>query len=190
MNKQLNTVTTPTSSPHPRPKMSARSPRSQEIDIETGITPAVKDLRSLFEQKAKTFPPNLNASRPPSDKSPLLSPRQSPGRRSSPTPSNDPVPLKSQPPDQNSLRKRPPPPPPSRGPKLQIESPSSSTAPLLHATPDKGIVAENRSPSSMKQRLAARNPPPVPDLRLDQTEIIDASAEADGTADEPSSSQG
>ncbi|KAH9978154.1 hypothetical protein BGW80DRAFT_797104 [Lactifluus volemus] len=153
--------------------MSARSSRSQEIDIETGITPAVKDLRSLFEQKAKTFPPNPTASRRPGDKSPLLSPRQSPGRRSSPTPSNDPVLLKSPPPDQSSLRKRPPPPPPSRGPKQQIESPSSSTPPLLHATPDN--VAENRSPSSIKQRLAARNPPPVPDLRLDQTEVTDAS---------------
>jgi hypothetical protein len=170
--------------------MSAHSPRSQEIDIETGITPAVKDLRSLFEQKAKTFPPNTDASRRPGDKSPLLSPRQSPGRRSSPTPSNDPVPLSSPPPDQGSLRKRPPPPPPSRGPKQQIVSPSSSTPPLLHATPDKGSVAENRSTSSIKQRLAARNPPPVPNLCLDQTEVIDASAEADGTADERSSSQG
>ncbi|KAI0254176.1 hypothetical protein BJV78DRAFT_56544 [Lactifluus subvellereus] len=182
--------------------MSTRSPRSQEIDIETSVTPAVKDLRNLFEQKARAFPQNLNGSLRPGDSSPLLgpsksprqSPRHSPGPRSSPMPFDDPIesptPLKPPPPDQGSLRKRPPPPPPSRGQKQQLGSPSSSTSPSLRETPEKGNALGNGSPSSIKQRLAARPPPPVPELRLDQADDVDPSSETNSTVDEPSSSHG
>lgn len=176
--------------------MSTLSPRSREIDIETSVTPAVKDLRNLFEQKARASPQNLNGSLRPGDSSPLLSPRQSPGRRPSPIPFDDPIesltPLKPPPPDQNSLRKRPPPPPPSRGQKQQPASPppSSSTPPLLRETPGKGSAPGNGSPSSVKQRLAARPPPPIPELRLDQIDDVDPSSETNGMVDEPSSSQG
>lgn len=165
-------------------------------DIEVSVTPAVKDLRNLFEQKARESPANPGGSLRPSDNSLLLGSRPSTSRRSSPTPFLDDqtetlIPLaEPSPPDQSSLRKRPPPPPPSRGQKPQIGSPSPSTSPLPLATLELGNVPENRSPPSVKQRLVARLPPPLPELRLDRTTDIEPNSNTKGHMDEPSTSLG
>lgn len=162
--------------------------RSQ--DIEARETPAVKDLRSLFEQKARESPPVLGGSSHSGNSSALLNPRQPVGRRSSPTPFDDPaepsIPVKS-PPDQTSLRKRPPPPPPpSRAQKPQLASPSPSISPLPRPAPDLVNASENNSPSSSdKQRLAARPPPPIPELRLDQKQNVDPNPEGSVKVSEP-----
>ena len=141
------------------------------------MTPAVKDLRSLFEQKAKqATPANPNASLRPGDSSVLSGSRPALSRRSSPTPLSDGQSdfltshTELPPAEPSSLRKRPPPPPPpSRGPKQQIGSPSPSSSPQLRATLEPNNAPGSRSPPpSTKQRLAARLPPPVPDLRLDR----------------------
>jgi|SRR5712672_944709 len=167
------------------------SARSQ--DIKVSVTPAVKDLRSLFEQKAKESPANSSGSLRPSDNSVLFGSRASTSRRSSPTPFFDdqpesltPSPEPSLGPfDQNSLRKRPPPPPPSRGPKQQVGSPSPSSSPLLRATLEQGVVPENQSPPAVKQRLAARPPPPLPELRSDRTVGVGSNPDTKGNFDEP-----
>lgn len=153
------------------------SGKSQEIQV--SVTPAVKDLRSLFEQKAKqTIPANPNASLRPSDggvSSGSSGSRLSISRRSSPTPLSDGQSDSLSHSEQSSLRKRPPPPPPpSRGPKQQIGSPSPSTSPRLRATLEPNSAPESRSPPpSTKKRLATRLPPPVPDLRLDRTSDVE-----------------
>jgi hypothetical protein len=169
------------------------SARSQ--DSEVSITPAVKDLRSLFEQKAKESSPAIPAgSLRPGDNNGSTGSRLSASRRASPTPSfdsqtesltsyPDPPP---QAPEQSSLRKRPPPPPPSRGSKQQIGSPSPSASPRLRATLDQGNSPESRSPPSIKQRLAARLPPPVPELRLDRTSDVEDNIK--GSVDAPPTS--
>jgi hypothetical protein len=158
--------------------------------IEASETPAVKDLRSLFEQKARESPPVPGGSSHSGNSSALLNPRQPVGRRSSPKPLDDPaeplIPVKS-PPDQSSLRKRPPPPPPpSRGQKPQLGTPSPSISPLLRPIPDQVNASENHSPSSSdKQRLATRPPPPIPELRLDQKQNVDLNPEGSGKVSEP-----
>ncbi|KAH9007187.1 hypothetical protein EDB86DRAFT_63755 [Lactarius hatsudake] len=160
--------------------------RSQ--DIEASETPAVKDLRTLFEQKARESPPVPSGSSHSGNSSAaLLNPRQSVGRIPSPTPLYDPaeplIPVKH---DQSSLRKRPPPPPPSRAQKPQLGSPSPSISPLLHPTPDQSNASENHSPSSsVKQRLATRPPPPIPELRLDQNHSVDLNSEGSAKFGEP-----
>jgi hypothetical protein len=168
------------------PEMSAHS-----RDIEISVTPAVKDLRSMFEQKSRQASPVIpTASLRPED-SLLFGSRPSISRRSSPTPLLDsqtesltlqPSPT---PPEQSSLRKRPPPPPPSRGPKPQIGSPSPSTSPRLRATLEQGNLPESRSPPSVKQRLATRLPPPVPDLRLDRTSDVELNSNTKSSVDTP-----
>ena len=143
-------------------------------DIQVSVTPAVKDLRSLFEQKAKqAIPANPNASLRPGDSTVSSGSRPSISRRSSPTPLSDGQSDSHS--EQNSMRKRPPPPPPpSRGPKQQIGSPSPSTSPRLRATLEPNNAPEGRSPPpTTKQRLATRLPPPVPDLRLDRTSDVE-----------------
>jgi hypothetical protein len=143
-------------------------------DIQVSVTPAVKHLRSLFEQKAKqAIPANPNASLRPGDNT--VSSASSISRRSSPTPLSDSQSDSLTPSEQSSLRKRPPPPPPpSRGQKQQIGSPSPSTSPRLRATLEPNNAPESRSPPhSTKQRLATRLPPPVPDLRLDRTSGVE-----------------
>lgn len=165
-------------------------------DNEVSVTPAVKDLRSLFEQKAKESSPAIpTGSLRPGDNSAPSGSRLSSSRRASPTPSVDgqtesltsysePPP---QAPEQTSLRKRPPPPPPpSRGPKQQIGSPSPSASPRLRATLDQGNSPESRSPPSIKQRLAARPPPPIPELRLDRTSDVEDNIK--GSVDAPPTS--
>lgn len=146
-------------------------------DIQVSVTPAVKDLRSLFEQKAKqATPANPNASLRPGDNSVSSGSRPSISRRSSPTPSSDgQTDSLTSHSEQSSLRKRPPPPPPpSRGPKQQIGSPSPSASPRLRATLELNNAPESRSPPpSTKLRLATRLPPPVPDLRLDRTSDVE-----------------
>jgi len=141
------------------------SARSQ--DIKVSVTPAVKDLRSLFEQKAKESPANSSGSLRPSDNSVLFGSRASTSRRSSPTPFFDdqpesltPSPEPSLGPfDQNSLRKRPPPPPPpSRGPKQQVGSPSPSSSPLLRATLEQGVSAREPEPTC-RQATSCGAPP-------------------------------
>jgi hypothetical protein len=165
--------------------------RSQ--DIEASETPAVKDLRSLFEQKARESPSVPSGSSHSGNSSALLNPRQPVGRRSSPTPFDDPTetfnPVKPSTFDQSSLRKRPPPPPPpSRGQKPPLGSPSPSISPLLRPIPDQVNASQNSSPSSSdKQRLATRPPPPIPELRLDQ-KFIDPNSEGSGKVSEPSPS--
>ncbi|KAH8999474.1 hypothetical protein EDB92DRAFT_968526 [Lactarius akahatsu] len=157
-------------------------------DIEASETPAVKDLRTLFEQKARESPPVLGGpSHSGNSSAALLNPRQSVGRISSPTPFYDPaeplIPVKH---DQSSLRKRPPPPPPSRAQKPQLGSPSPSISPLLHPAPDQSNASENHSPSSsVKQRLATRPPPPIPELRLDQNHSVDLNSEGSVKVGEP-----
>ena len=157
---------------------------AQPQDTEVSATPAVKDLRSLFEQKAKeATPPIPSGSLRPGDNSASLGSRAPLSRRSSPTPffdgQTESLASRSEPPpqapEQTSLRKRPPPPPPSRGPKQQIGSPSPSGSPRLRAILDQGNSPspESRSPPSVKQRLAARLPPPVPELRLDRTSDVE-----------------
>lgn len=161
-------------------------------DSRVNVTPAVKDLRSLFEQKAKESSPAIpTGPLRPGDNSGSLGSRLSASRRASPTPSfdgqtdsltsyPDPPP---QAPEQSSLRKRPPPPPPSRGPKQQIGSPSPSASPRLRATLDQVNSPESRSPPSIKQRLASRPPPPVPELRLDRTSDVEDNIK--GSVDAP-----
>ena len=147
-------------------------------DIKVSVTPAVKDLRSLFEQKAKQAIPSYpNASLRPGDNTVSSGSRPSISRRSSPTPSDGQSDSMSHS-EQGSMRKRPPPPPPpSRGPKQQIGSPSPSTSPRLRATLEPNDAPEGRSPPpSTKQRLATRLPPPVPDLRLDRTSDVEQSS--------------
>ena len=145
-------------------------------DIQVSVTPAVKDLRSLFEQKAKqATPANPNASLRPADSSVSSGSRFSISPRSSPTPLSDgQTDSLTSHPEPSSQRKRPPPPPPpSRGQKQQIGSPSPSTSPRLRATLEPNNAPENRSPPpSTKKRLATRLPPPVPDLRLDRTSDV------------------
>jgi hypothetical protein len=141
-------------------------------DIQVSVTQPVKDLRSLFEQKAKqATPANPSASLRPGDTSVSSGSRPSISRRSSPTPLSDGQTDSLTHSEPTSVRKRPPPPPPpSRGPKQQIGSPSPSTSPRLRATLEPNNAPESRSPPpSTKQRLATRLPPPVPDLRLDRT---------------------
>ena len=163
--------------------------RSQ--DIEASETPAVKDLRTLFEQKARESPPVPGGSSHSGNSSALLNPRQPVARRSSPTPFDDPtepsIPDKPSPLDQSFLRKRPPPPPPpSRGQKPPLASPSPSVSPLPRPVPDQANASENNSPSSVdKQRLATRPPPPIPELRLDQKHNIDPNSEGNGKVGEP-----
>jgi hypothetical protein len=148
-------------------------------DIQVSVTPPVKDLRSLFEQKAKqATPANPNASLRPGDtsvSSGSSGSRPSISRRSSPTPLSDGQTDSLTHSEPSSVRKRPPPPPPpSRGPKQQIGSPSPSTSPRLRATLEPNNAPESRSPPpSTKQRLATRLPPPVPDLRLDRTSDVE-----------------
>lgn len=158
-------------------------------DIQVSVTPAVKDLRSLFEQKAKqAIPPNPNASLRPADgsvSSGSSGSRPSISRRSSPTPLSDGQTDSLTHSEPSSLRKRPPPPPPpSRGPKQQIGSPSPSTSPRLRATLEPNNAPESRSPPpSTKQRLATRLPPPVPDLRLDRTNDVERNSNGSHNSD-------
>jgi hypothetical protein len=164
-------------------------------DIEISVTPAVKDLRSLFEQKSRQTSPAMPTASLRPDDSVLFGTRPSASRRASPTPLPDgqtesltPQPSPT-PPEQTSLRKRPPPPPPpSRGPKQQIGSPSPSTSPRLRATLEQGNLPENRSPPSVKQRLAARLPPPVPELRLDRTSDVELNSDIKGSVGAPPTS--
>src|SRR5258708_23341501 len=131
--------------------MSAQSEESQ-----VSVTPAVKDLRSLFEQKAKqATPANPNPSLRPGD----TSSRPSLSRRSSPTPlldrPSDSLTSQRDPSPSGPRKRPPPPPPPSRAPKQQITSPSPSTSPRLPATLDPNNPPESKSPTpSTKQRLA------------------------------------
>lgn len=153
-------------------------------------TPAVKDLRNLFEQKARETPaPFSNKSPRIGENSLLLGSPTPTSRRPSPTPLLDdqtdslappPEPSTS---DKGSLRKRPPPPPPSRGQRQQLGSPSPSNSPLLHATQLQSNAPENRSPPPIKQRLAARPPPPVPDLRLDRTVEAETNSDTKSNVD-------
>ena len=155
-------------------------------DIQVSVTPAVKDLRSLFEQKAKqATPANPNASLRPGDSSVSSGSRPSISRRSSPTPLSDGQSDSQTQSEQSSMRKRPPPPPPpSRGPKQQIGSPSPSTSPRLRATLEPSNAPESRSPPpSTKQRLATRLPPPVPDLRLDRTSDVEPNSNGKNDSD-------
>jgi hypothetical protein len=158
-------------------------------DIQVSVTPAVKDLRSLFEQKAKQatppLPANPNASLRPGDGSvsSASSPsRPSISRRSSPTPLSD---GQTDSLTHSEPRKRPPPPPPpSRGPKQQIGSPSPSSSPRLRATLEPNNTPESRSPPPpTKQRLATRLPPPVPDLRLDRTSDVERNSNGSQNSD-------
>jgi hypothetical protein len=155
-------------------------------DIQVSVTPAVKDLRSLFEQKAKqVIPANPNASLRPGDNTVSSASRPSISRRSSPTPQSDSQSDSLTHSEQSSLRKRPPPPPPpSRGQKQQIGSPSPSTSPRLRATLEPNNAPESRSPPpSTKQRLATRLPPPVPDLRLDRTNDVEQNSNGRNNSD-------
>jgi hypothetical protein len=169
-------------------------------DIQVSVTPAVKDLRSLFEQKAKQTTPAIPTGSLRPDSSALgsasLGSRPSVSRRSSPTPFFDgqteslTSDLEPPPAEPSSLRKRPPPPPPSRGLKQQIGSPSPSTSPRLRATPEQSTSPESKSPPPVKHRLAARLPPPVPELRLDRTSDVELNSDIKGTVDAPPSSRG
>ncbi len=149
------------------------------------VTPAVKDLRSLFEQKAKqATPANPNPSLRPGD----TSSRPSLSRRSSPTPlldrPSDSLTSQRDPSPSGPRKRPPPPPPPSRGPKQQISSPSPSTSPRLRATLEPNNPPESKSPTpSTKQRLAARLPPPVPDLRLDRTSNVERNSDGKNDVD-------
>ncbi|KAI9512760.1 hypothetical protein F5148DRAFT_733295 [Russula earlei] len=172
-------------------------PRSQ--GIEASLAPGVKDLRSLFEQKAKESPANSGGSLRPGNNSVLFGTRQSLSRRSSPTPLLDDQAefgtpnFEQSPPDQSSLRKRPPPPPPppsSRGPKQPFGSPSPSASPLPLATSEQANAPENRSPPSVKQRLAARPPPPLPDFRVDQPSDAGLNSDIRATVDESPTTRG
>ena len=156
------------------------SARSQ--DVEVSATPAVKDLRSMFEQKARETPTQFPNKSPRIGETSLLLSSPTPvSRRLSPSPLLDDQPeflAPSHEPstyDKSSLRKRPPPPPPSRGQKQQLGSPSPSHSPLLRAT----LEQSNQSPPSIKHRLAARPPPPVPDLRLE----AETNSDTKGTVD-------
>src|SRR6266851_3487683 len=167
------------------------SPRSQ--DIEDSATPAVKDLRNLFEQKARESPAKFpNGSPRASDTSVLLGPRLSGSRRPSPTPYFDeqpesltPSPEPSTPDQSSSMRKRPPPPPPSRGQKPQIGLPSPTNSPPFRATllVEPGNAPGDWSPPSIKHRLATRPPPPVPDLRPDRTTDAEPNFDTKGNVD-------
>lgn len=162
---------------------------SDSQDVEVNVTPAVKDLRNMFEQKAKESPAKLpNGSSRTGDTSLLLGSRPPTSRRPSPTFFDDqtdslaPPPEPSRP-DQSSLRKRPPPPPPSRGQKPQFGSPSPSHSPSLRATLELVNAPENRSPPPIKQRLVARPPPPVPGHRPDRTIEAEPSSDTKGNVD-------
>jgi hypothetical protein len=150
------------------------------------VTPAVKDLRNLFEQKAKETPAPFPSKSPRIGETSVLLGSPTPiSRRPSPTPLlDDQTDFLAPPPEPSgSLRKRPPPPPPSRGQKQQLGSPSPSNSPLLRATQEQGNAPENRSPPSIKQRLAARPPPPVPELRLDRTVEAETNSHTKGNVD-------
>lgn len=158
-------------------------------DAEVSVTPAVKDLRNMFEQKAKESPAKLpNGSSRTGETSLLLGSRPPTSRRPSPTFLNDQIDSLAPPPepshtDQSSLRKRPPPPPPSRAQKPQVGSPSPSHSPLLRPTLELANAPENWSPPPIKQRLAARPPPPVPDHRPDRTIEAGPSSDTKGSVD-------
>jgi hypothetical protein len=153
------------------------------------VTPAVKDLRSLFEQKAKqATPANPNASLRPADTSLSSASRPSLSRRSSPTPlldrPSDSLTSQRDPSPSGPRKRPPPPPPPSRAPKQHVSSPSPSTSPRLRATLEPNNPPESKSPTpSTKQRLAARLPPPVPDLRLDRTSNVERNSNGKNDVD-------
>ena len=158
-------------------------------DVQVSVTPAVKDLRNMFEQKARESPAKApDGSSRTGDTSLLLGSRPPTSRRPSPTFLDDQTDFlapSSEPshPDQSSLRKRPPPPPPSRGQKPQIGSPSPSHSPLLRPTLELVNAPENRSPPPIKQRLVARPPPPVPGQRPDRTIEVEPSFDPKSSVD-------
>lgn len=153
-------------------------------DVEVSVTPGVKDLRNMFEQKARDSPAKSRTG----DTTLLLGSRPPTSRRPSPTFFDDQTDSLAPPPelsypDQSSLRKRPPPPPPSRGQKPQVGSPSPSHSPLLRATLEPVNAPENRSPPPIKQRLVARPPPPVPGHRPDRTIEAEPSTDTKSSID-------
>ncbi|KAI0056643.1 hypothetical protein BV25DRAFT_1831966 [Artomyces pyxidatus] len=156
------------------------SPSSAQ-EIDSVATPPVKSLRSMFEQMAHETSPNSSAKAHPSRD--FLSPEPpSPRTRKFSNPSPDDQPTASS--SSKHLRtassssdlrnRKPPPPPPPRATKPYQASPLSS--PLLRPVRDSAASGYTSdvsatSPYSSLRQLAARPPPPLPSLLLDEEAI-------------------